>query len=80
MMQSMTLDSCGRRAKLATYLASPSKDGGGAFIVQIVMRTGSDAVLAKARSSEPRRFGNPTTALHLLRDVGITEREFDVSE
>jgi len=37
-------------------------------------------VLAKARSSEPHRFGSPAAALNLLRDVGITIGRFDASE
>ena len=37
-------------------------------------------MLAKAPSSEPRRFGNPTTALNVLRDVGIIIGQFDASE
>jgi len=37
-------------------------------------------LLAKARSNEPRRFGNPIAALNVLRDVGITIGQFDASE
>lgn len=56
------------------------KGQGGAFLVQIATRSGSDAVLAKARSGEPRRFGNPMAALNVLRDIGITVGKFDASE
>lgn len=38
------------------------------------------AVLAKARSSEPRRFASLAAALNVLRDVGITVGKFDASE
>ena len=52
---------------------------GGAFLVEIATRTGS-VILAKARGSEPRRFGNPTVALNVLREIGITAGQFDTSE
>ena len=38
------------------------------------------ALLAKARSNEPRWFGNPVAALNVLCDVGITIGQFDASE
>ena len=47
------------------------KGQGGAFMLRIATRSGQDAVLAKARSTEPRRFGNPASAMILLREVGI---------
>jgi len=34
----------------------------------------------KARSTEPRRFGNPLSALNVLREIGITVGHFDASE
>ena len=37
-------------------------------------------MLSKARSTEPRRFGNPLAALNVLRDIGITVGLFDASE
>lgn len=79
-MQSMTLEQL-RTASEAGGVSSVTLKGlGGAFLVQIVTRNGSGAVLAKARSSEPRRFGSPVTALNVLRDVGITNGQFDASE
>ncbi|MBS0318073.1 MAG: hypothetical protein JSR49_13200, partial [Proteobacteria bacterium] len=56
------------------------KGQGGAFLVQIATRSGTAAWLAKARSNEPRRFGNPISALNVLRGVGITIGQFDASE
>lgn len=53
---------------------------GGTFLVQITTGSGANAVLAKARSSQPRRFGNPAVALNVLRDLGITTGQFDASE
>ncbi|KMQ81292.1 Prevent host death protein, Phd antitoxin [Candidatus Burkholderia pumila] len=53
---------------------------GGAFYVQVDTRNGGEAVLAKARSSEPRSFGNPAQALTLLRGLGLVVGSFDVQE
>jgi hypothetical protein len=79
-MQSMTLEQL-RAARDAGGVAGVTLIGqGGAFFVQIATRSGANAVLAKARSSEPRRFGNPAVALNVLRDVGITIGQFDASE
>lgn len=55
------------------------KGRGGTFLVQIATRSGAGAVLSKARSTEPRCFGNPLAALKVLRDIGITAGQFDVS-
>ncbi|ANF56111.1 hypothetical protein A5892_00365 [Halotalea alkalilenta] len=55
------------------------KAEGGAFLIQVSTRRGTDALLAKARSSEPRRFGNPVQALNLLHDLGLVVGEFDVA-
>ncbi|MCL2298235.1 MAG: hypothetical protein FWC38_00295 [Proteobacteria bacterium] len=79
-MQSMTLEQL-RTAREAGGVADVTLKGqGGAFFVQIITRNGSGAVLTKARSSEPRRFGNPAVALSVLRNVGITIGQFDASE
>lgn len=55
------------------------KGQGGGFFVEIATRSGQDAVLTKARSKEPRRFGNPTSALMMLRDLGIAIAKLDVT-
>lgn len=78
-MQSMTIEQL-RVAKASGGVAGVTLKGeGGAFFVQITTRNGPAAVLAKARSTEPRKFGNPTAALHVLRDIGITVGAFDAS-
>jgi hypothetical protein len=56
------------------------KGQGGVFLVQIATRNGQDAFLAKARSTEPRRFGNPASALIVLRNVGIVIARCDATE
>jgi len=79
-MQSMTLE----QLRVASHTGGVSgvtlKGQGGAFLVQIGTSSGAEAVLAKARSSEPRRFGNPMAALSLLRDLGITVGQFDARD
>lgn len=79
-MQSMTLEQLRMVNESGGVAGVTLKGRGGAFFVQIACRNGSGAVLAKARSSEPRRFGNPAAALNVLRDAGITAGEFDASE
>lgn len=79
-MQSMTLEQLRTASEAGGVAGVTLKGQGGAFFVQIATRNGSGAVLAKARSSEPRRFGNPAAALNVLRGVGITIGQFDASE
>jgi hypothetical protein len=79
-MHSIALEQL-RTANLVGGISNVTLKGqGGVFFVQIAMRSGSNAVLAKARSSEPRCFGNPAVALSVLRGVGITVGQFDASE
>jgi hypothetical protein len=56
------------------------KARGGTFYVQVNTRSGGEAVLAKARSSEPRRFGNPAQALTVIRRLGLAVGSFDVKD
>lgn len=79
-MQSMTLEQLRTASEAGGVSSVTLKGQGGVFLVQIATRNGSLTVLAKARGSEPRRFGNPATAMNVLRDVGITIGQFDASE
>ncbi|MDP2369903.1 hypothetical protein [Rhodoferax sp.] len=79
-MHSMTLEQLRVASNSGGVSGVTLKGQGGAFLVQIDTRSGSGAVLSKARSSEPRRFGNPIAALSLLRDLGITVGQFDASD
>lgn len=79
-MQSMTLEQLRAASDAGGVSGVTLKGKGGAFLVQIDTRSGGGAVLAKARSTEPRRFGNPAAALNVLRDIGITIGQFDASE
>jgi hypothetical protein len=79
-MLSMTLEQL-RTAREAGGITDVILKGlGGEFYVHIATRNGSSAVLATARSTKPRRFGNPAAALNVLREVGITIGQFDASE
>lgn len=55
------------------------KAQGDAFFVEIEMRSGQHAVLVTARDKKPRRFKNPLRALHILREIGIVQGQFDLS-
>lgn len=79
-MQNMTIEQLRTASNAGGVSGVTLKGQGGAFFVQIVTRNGSSAVLTKARSTEPRRFGNPLAALNVLRDIGITVGQFDASE
>jgi hypothetical protein len=79
-MQSMTLEQLRTASEAGGVVGVTLKGQGGVFFVQIDTRNGACSVLTKAHSSEPRRFGNPATALNVLREVGITIGQFDASE
>lgn len=79
-MQSMTLEQLRTASDAGGVSGVTLKGQGGAFLVQIDTRSGGGAVLAKARSAQPRRFSNLAAALNVLRDVGITAGQFDASE
>jgi hypothetical protein len=78
-MQSMTLEQLRATANAGGVTGVTLKGQGGGFFVEISTRSGQDAFLVKARSTEPRRFGSPTSALIVLRDVGITIAQLDAT-
>lgn len=75
----MSLDQLRVASKAGGIVGVTLKGQGGAFLIEIATLSGSAALLAKARSSEPRRFGNPTAALNVLRAIGITAGQFEAS-
>lgn len=79
-MESMTLEQLRAASNAGGVSGVTLKGQGRVFLVQIDTRSGSAAVLSKARSTEPRRFGNPLAALNVLRDIGISVGRFDASE
>ena len=78
-MQSMTLEQLRATASAGGVKGVTLKGQGGGFFVEIATRSGQDAFLAKARSTEPRRFGNPSSALIVLRNVGIVVAQLDAT-
>ena len=78
-MQSMTLEQLRAAASAGGVVGVTLKGEGGGFFLQIATRSGQDAVLSKARSVQPRRFGNPTSALIVLRGLGIAVAQLDAT-
>ena len=79
-MHSMTLEQLRATAAAGGVAGVTLKGQGGAFMLRIATRSGEDAVLAKARSTEPRRFGNLASAMILLREVGIAVAQLDATD
>lgn len=79
-MQSITIEQLRAANDAGGVAGVVLKAQAGSFLVQVLTRAGDIALLAKARSSEPRRFGNPVAVFNVLRDVGITTGQFDLSE
>ncbi|WP_321959336.1 hypothetical protein [Burkholderia cenocepacia] len=79
-MHTLTLEQLRATTDAGGVAGVTLKAQGGAFYVQVDTRTGGEAVLSKARSSEPRGFGNPAQALTLLRGLGLAVGSFDVKD
>ncbi|WP_090141779.1 hypothetical protein [Limnohabitans sp. DM1] len=79
-MQTMNLEQLRAASHAGGVSGVTLKGQGGAFLIQIDTRSGSGALLSKARSSEPRRFGNPLAAFNVLREIGITVGQFDATD
>jgi hypothetical protein len=79
-MQSMTIEQLRAASNAGGVSGVTLKGQGGTFLIQIDTLSGTAAILSKARSTEPRRFGSPLAALNVLRDIGITAGHFDASE
>lgn len=79
-LHSMTLEQLRATASAGGVTGVTLKGQGGGFLIEIATRSGQDAFLAKARSTEPRRFGNPASALLVVRDVGLGTAQVDVTQ
>ena len=79
-MQTMTLDQLRAAGSAGGIAGVTLKADVNGFVVEVDTRSGQSAVLSKARSSEPRRFGNPTTAIVLLREMGILLAKLDMTD
>lgn len=79
-MQSMTLEQLRATVSTGGVVGVTLKGHGGGFFLKIATRSGHDAILSKARSTEPRRFGSPTSALGVLRELGIAVVQLDATD
>ncbi|HPU80462.1 hypothetical protein [Accumulibacter sp.] len=79
-MQSMTLEQLRATVSAGGVVGVTLKGHGGGFFLEIATRSGHDAILSKARSTEPRRFGSPTSALVVLRELGIAVAQLDATD
>ncbi len=78
-MQSMTLKQLRATVSAGGVVGVTLKGQGSGFFMEIATRSGQDAFLVKARSTEPRRFGSPNSALIVLRDLGIAVAQLDAT-
>ncbi|WP_298158588.1 hypothetical protein [Ferrovum sp.] len=78
-MQSMTLEQLRATASAGGVVGITLKGQGSGFFMEIATRSGQDAFLVKARSTEPRRFGSPNSALVVLRAIGIAVAQLDAT-
>lgn len=78
-MHSMTLEQFRVTVRVGGVTGVTLKGQGNGFFVEIATRSGDGAFLAKARSSEPRRFGNPASALLVLRAAGVAIARIDAT-
>lgn len=78
-MHRMTLEQLRATASAGGVVGVTLKGQGGGFFMEIATRSGQDAILSKARSTEPRRFGSPSSALIVLRDIGIAVAQLDAT-
>ena len=78
-MQSMTLEQLRATASAGGVVGVTLKGQGSGFFMEIATRSGQDVFLVKARSTEPRRFGSPNSALIVLRDIGIAVAQLDAT-
>ncbi|WP_174891352.1 hypothetical protein [Candidatus Hamiltonella defensa] len=79
-MQSMTLEQLDATARAGGVAGITLKGQEGSFLVEITTLSGQNSLLVKARSTCARRFGNPTSALMVLRKLGIFVAKIDATD
>jgi hypothetical protein len=79
-MQSMTLEQLRATVNAGGVVGVTLKGQGSGFFMEIATRSGQPCSLVKARSTEPRRFGSPNSALIVLRDLGISVAQIDATD
>ena len=79
-MQSLTLDQFKATVRAGGVTGVTLTAQGSGFYMEIGTRGSREpVVLTKARSTEPRRFGSPTSAMQVLKDIGIGTAKMDFS-
>lgn len=76
----ITLEQLRATASAGGIRSATLRARGGDFVVEVDTANGRSAILAKARSSEPRHFGNPASAIGVLRKLGIVVMKLDATE
>lgn len=79
-MHSMTFEQLRAAVNAGGIVGVTLKGRGSGFFMEIATRSGKAAVLCKARSSDPRRFGSPNSALMVLRELGIAVAQLDATD
>src|SRR5690606_29102999 len=78
-MRTMTLEQFRVAAHAGGVTGVTLAGEGSGFYVQIATRSAGQCVLAKARSTSPRRFGNPAAAMLTLKEVGIATAKVELA-
>ncbi|MGH8803068.1 MAG: hypothetical protein ACREX6_12335 [Casimicrobiaceae bacterium] len=79
-MLNITLEQLRATASAGGILGATLRARGGEFVVEVDTVSGRGAILAKARSTEPRHFGNPASAMSVLRELGIFVIKLDTTD
>lgn len=80
MMRTLTLEQLRTATQAGGVSGVTLQAQGGEFYLRIKTKNNTEAVLARARSTEPRAFPNPALAITLLRKLGIMLGTFDLSQ
>lgn len=78
-MQNITLEQLRATVSAGGVVGVTLKGQGSGFLMEIATRSGQSGLLVKARSTEPRRFGSPNSALIVLRELGIAVAQIDTT-
>lgn len=78
-MQTITLDQLRATVQAGGVKGLTLTGQGSGFYLHVATRAGYQAVLVKSRSAEPRRFGNPVSALMVMKELGIGVAQVEIS-
>ena len=79
-MQTLTLEQLRTAVAAGGVSAVSLQAKGGEFFLHVKTKGRADAVLARARSTEPRAFSNLMLAMKELHNLGIDAGTFDLTE